>query len=42
MSQASIEVRTLGDAECERWDAFVAQCPDATFFHRAGWRRVIE
>lgn len=42
MSQAAIKVRTLGNAECARWDAFVAQCPDATFFHRAGWRRVIE
>ncbi len=26
----------------ERWDAFVAQCPSATFFHRGGWKRVIE
>src|SRR5262249_20782567 len=25
-----------------RWDAFVEQCPEATFFHRAGWKRVIE
>ena len=25
-----------------RWDAFVHACPDATFFHRAGWQRVIE
>ena len=24
------------------WDAFVEQCPDATFFHRAGWRRILE
>lgn len=23
------------------WEAFVATCPAATFFHRAGWRRVI-
>jgi FemAB-related protein (PEP-CTERM system-associated) len=23
------------------WDAFVQQCPDATFFHRAGWQEVI-
>ena len=22
------------------WDAFVAQCPNATFFHRAGWERI--
>ena len=24
-----------------RWDAFVATCPGATFFHRAGWQRVL-
>lgn len=35
-------MRELDDAAMERWDAFVAQCPDATFFHRAGWKRVIE
>src|SRR5207302_1138250 len=25
-----------------KWDAFVEQCPDATFFHRIGWREIIE
>ncbi|TFW15419.1 FemAB family XrtA/PEP-CTERM system-associated protein [Duganella callida] len=25
-----------------RWDAFVQTCPEATFFHRSGWRRAIE
>jgi FemAB-related protein (PEP-CTERM system-associated) len=25
----------------ERWDAFVARCPAASFFHRAGWQRII-
>lgn len=24
-----------------RWDAFVMACPQATFFHRAGWQKVI-
>ncbi len=24
-----------------RWDAFVRDCPSATFFHRAGWQRVL-
>jgi FemAB-related protein (PEP-CTERM system-associated) len=42
VSGSGIEVRELRDAETSRWDAFVARCPDATFFHRAGWRRVIE
>ena len=29
-------------ASAERWDAFVTNCAQATFFHRAGWQRVIE
>ncbi|MEO5698276.1 MAG: FemAB family XrtA/PEP-CTERM system-associated protein [Burkholderiaceae bacterium] len=24
-----------------RWDAFVMECPGATFFHRAGWQRIL-
>lgn len=24
-----------------RWDRFVRSCPEATFFHRAGWRRIL-
>ena len=24
-----------------RWDAFVLACPEATFFHRAGWQKVL-
>ncbi|OGB11416.1 MAG: peptidoglycan bridge formation protein FemAB [Burkholderiales bacterium RIFCSPHIGHO2_12_FULL_61_11] len=23
------------------WDAFALACPDATFFHRAGWQRIV-
>jgi FemAB-related protein (PEP-CTERM system-associated) len=37
-------VRTLapGDgATAAAWDAFVLACPQATFFHRAGWQRVL-
>lgn len=34
---------SVGDrAVAERWDAFVRACPAATFFHRAGWQRVID
>jgi FemAB-related protein (PEP-CTERM system-associated) len=28
-------------AEAAKWDAFVVGCPEATFFHRSGWQRVI-
>jgi FemAB-related protein (PEP-CTERM system-associated) len=35
-------VHTLDDAGVATWDKFVAAAPDSTFFHLAGWRRVIE
>ncbi|RRQ22826.1 FemAB family XrtA/PEP-CTERM system-associated protein [Thiohalobacter thiocyanaticus] len=38
----SVQIRELDEAGAGRWDAFVQQCPEATFFHRAGWKRVIE
>lgn len=28
-------------ATARRWDAFVMACPEATFFHRAGWQRLV-
>ena len=32
----------LGDtAMAADWDAFVRACPQATFFHRAGWQRIL-
>jgi len=39
-----IRVRRLESGDkpgATRWDAFVAACPQATFFHRAGWQIVI-
>ena len=24
-----------------RWDAFVFNCPEATFFHRSAWQKII-
>src|ERR1043166_2324751 len=39
---APLRVIELSDAEFARWDAFVAAHPDATFFRRAGWMRVIQ
>jgi FemAB-related protein (PEP-CTERM system-associated) len=37
-----MQVLSLTDPQEARWDAFVTGCPAATFFHRAGWRRVLE
>ncbi len=36
-----LTVRRLDATRDSAWDAFVRACPEATFFHRAGWRRVI-
>jgi FemAB-related protein (PEP-CTERM system-associated) len=35
-------VRPLGAADESRWEAFVDACPAATFFHRIGWKRIVE
>lgn len=39
---ASITIREIQPEEADRWDAFAMQCPEATFFHRYGWKTVIE
>ncbi len=38
----AVTVRPLEDGDEERWDAFVEAAPTGTFFHLAGWKRVIE
>ena len=30
-----------GAAASKRWDAFVLGCPQASFFHRAGWQKIV-
>ncbi len=39
---SSYTVRTLTNHDHGRWDDFVQECPEASFFHRAGWRTVVE
>ena len=39
---ADITVQPLGQHDASRWDDYVLTHPDATFFHRAGWQRVIK
>ena len=37
-----LKMLALGDrAGADRWDRFVEQCADATFFHLAAWQEVI-
>lgn len=37
-----IKISTLDSADFGRWDDFVFECDEASFFHRAGWKTVIE
>jgi FemAB-related protein (PEP-CTERM system-associated) len=41
-SQASLAVRSFRPGDEQRWDAFVLAHPSGTFFHLAGWKRVLE
>jgi FemAB-related protein (PEP-CTERM system-associated) len=38
----AIRLRLLDQASAPAWDAFVAEHPASTFFHRAAWSHVIE
>lgn len=35
-------MRPARDSDAAAWDAFAQDCPEATFFHRFGWREIIE
>ncbi|APZ43491.1 FemAB family XrtA/PEP-CTERM system-associated protein [Acidihalobacter ferrooxydans] len=37
-----MSVRLMTAADAPAWDDFVGQHPEATFFHRAGWKDVLE
>ncbi len=37
-----MQVEFLTDGQSGRWDAFVDSCEQATFFHKAGWKQVLE
>ncbi len=39
---APVVVRPFEPADAPRWEAFVAGCAEATFFHRPGWRSILE
>ncbi len=42
MPSEPVSMKQLTRADEVRWDRFVAACPDATFFHRSGWKTIIE
>jgi FemAB-related protein (PEP-CTERM system-associated) len=35
-------IKLMQPEDVTRWDEFVLGCPEATFYHRAGWQSVIE
>ena len=39
---STLTVRAFREADAGRWESFVFACPDATFFHRIGWREIFE
>lgn len=40
--QRPVAVRAFASGDEPGWDAFVERCPQATFFHRSGWRDILE
>ena len=38
----SLQIRSATDLDGAAWDEFVERAPEATFFHRWGWRQVID
>jgi FemAB-related protein (PEP-CTERM system-associated) len=39
---AAPDIKLMRPQDAARWDEFVQRCPQASFFHRAGWQQVIE
>lgn len=42
MSNSGYQIHLLEEHVRSRWDDFVEECSDATFFHKSGWKYVIE
>ncbi|MGH8644118.1 MAG: FemAB family XrtA/PEP-CTERM system-associated protein, partial [Gammaproteobacteria bacterium] len=38
----NVPIKQLPPSEYRRWDAYVHEHPEASFFHLSGWKRVIE
>ena len=39
---SEVRIEPLQDDATAAWDRFVQEAPEATFFHRAGWKAVVE
>jgi FemAB-related protein (PEP-CTERM system-associated) len=42
VSADPVEVRAFSEADAAAWERFVADAPDATFFHQLPWRQAVE
>jgi FemAB-related protein (PEP-CTERM system-associated) len=42
MSNNEIKIQTVTSSQINAWDEYVYQHPQGTFFHKIGWKRVIE
>ncbi len=40
LAPAAINARPYRDGDADAWERFVLGCPEATFFHRIGWREI--
>ncbi len=41
-ASGEVLVKSFAGGDAQRWDAFVERCLDASFFHRSGWRTIME
>jgi FemAB-related protein (PEP-CTERM system-associated) len=41
-AMSEVRVRPFAGGDESRWDTFVGRCAEATFFHRSGWRAILE
>ncbi len=38
----TLNLQELSSKDAKRWDEYVLNHPESTFFHRAGWKQVLE
>ena len=38
----ALAIHQLSDKDVSQWDEYVLKTPAATFFHRAGWKTVLQ
>lgn len=41
-TKGALEIKQMRPSDYASWDAYIDRVPQGTFFHRSGWKRVIE